>query len=138
MAGGKSGARWLGTALLVATLAGCGGGTKDEAPLDSFTAEQIYQKGEFALEAETMKPGDRTTLSIIAKDQFGNVVKDARRDSFDVRVINNDTLIGHELEGFDGRFTCIMRPNEAGTLSCQVTSKKDSVVRSMPTINVKP
>lgn len=53
MAGGKSGARWLGTALLVATLAGCGGGTKDEAPLDSFTAEQIYQKGEFALEAET-------------------------------------------------------------------------------------
>ena len=86
---------------------------------------------------KTMKPGDRTTLSIVAKDQFGNVVNDARQDSFDVRVVNNDTLIGHELEGSAGRFTCVMRPNAAGTLSCQVTSKKDGAARMIPPIDVK-
>jgi outer membrane protein assembly factor BamD len=49
MIGGKSGARLFGTALIVATLAGCGGGTK-EVPLDTLTAEEIYKRGEYALE----------------------------------------------------------------------------------------
>ncbi|MEH6775799.1 MAG: outer membrane protein assembly factor BamD [Cereibacter changlensis] len=53
MAGGKSGAQWLGTALLVAALAGCGGGKEEGPPLESFTAEEIYKKGEFELEAQT-------------------------------------------------------------------------------------
>ncbi|EEW23979.1 outer membrane protein assembly factor BamD [Rhodobacter ferrooxidans] len=50
MIGGKSGARLLGTALIVATLAGCGGGGTKEVPLDSLTAEEIYKRGEYALE----------------------------------------------------------------------------------------
>jgi len=52
MTGGKSGARIISTALLVAVLSGCGGGGAKEAPLDSFTAEQIYKRGEFELESQ--------------------------------------------------------------------------------------
>ena len=48
MVGGNSGAHLLGTVLLVAVLSGCGGST--EAPLDTLTAEQIFKRGEFALE----------------------------------------------------------------------------------------
>ncbi|MGB8813183.1 MAG: outer membrane protein assembly factor BamD [Paracoccaceae bacterium] len=46
---GKSGARLLGTALIVAVLSGCGGG-KTEAPLDTLTAEEIFKRGEYELE----------------------------------------------------------------------------------------
>lgn len=49
MAVGKTGARWLGMALLVSILAGCGSRTA-ERPLDSFTAEEIYKQGELELE----------------------------------------------------------------------------------------
>lgn len=60
MTGGRTGARWIGTAILLLLLAGCGGGggggwfgaRKDQAPLDSYTAEQIYKRGEFELETE--------------------------------------------------------------------------------------
>ncbi|MDT8854155.1 outer membrane protein assembly factor BamD [Paracoccaceae bacterium Fryx2] len=50
MAGGKSGARFFGTALIIAVLSGCGGG-EVEAPLESYTAEEIYKRGEFELES---------------------------------------------------------------------------------------
>ena len=49
MVGGNSGAHLLGTVLLVALLSGCGGGTA-EVPLDTLTAEEIFKRGEFALE----------------------------------------------------------------------------------------
>jgi outer membrane protein assembly factor BamD len=49
MAGVIPGARLIGAALLVASLASCGGGTKD-VPLDSYTAEEIYKQGELSLE----------------------------------------------------------------------------------------
>jgi outer membrane protein assembly factor BamD len=49
MAGGRSGAGFLIAALLVATLAGCAGGPEERA-LDSYTAEEIYKKGELELE----------------------------------------------------------------------------------------
>lgn len=49
MAGGKSGAQWIGMALLVSILSACGG--SQERPLDSYTAEEIYKQGEFQLEA---------------------------------------------------------------------------------------
>ena len=52
MAGGRTGARWLGTAMLVAFLAGCGGGQSTDEQLDNLTPEQIYQRGEYALETE--------------------------------------------------------------------------------------
>jgi outer membrane protein assembly factor BamD len=48
MAGVKSGARFIWAALIVAGLSGCGG--QDEVPLDSLTAEDIYKRGELALE----------------------------------------------------------------------------------------
>ncbi|MES2843914.1 MAG: outer membrane protein assembly factor BamD [Pseudomonadota bacterium] len=51
MAVGKSGARFAGMALLVSTLAACGGGQQDR-PLDSYTAEEIYKQGEVELEAQ--------------------------------------------------------------------------------------
>ena len=50
MALAKTGAKWVGIALVVTTLAACGGGTQ-ERPLDSFTAEEIYKQGELQLEA---------------------------------------------------------------------------------------
>ncbi len=54
MFGGKSRARVLGTVLLLALLAACGsGGTSNRADrsqsLESFTPEQIFQRGEFEL-----------------------------------------------------------------------------------------
>ncbi len=56
MAGGSSGAGFLIAALLVATLAGCGRGPQERA-LDSYTAEEIYKKGELELETGK-KPKD--------------------------------------------------------------------------------
>jgi outer membrane protein assembly factor BamD len=50
MAGVRSGARWLGVALLVSVLAACGGGGSGERPLDSYTAEEIFKRGELELE----------------------------------------------------------------------------------------
>ncbi len=50
MAGRKSGAQWVGMALLVVSLSACGRGP-EERPLDSYTAEEIYKQGEVTLEA---------------------------------------------------------------------------------------
>jgi outer membrane protein assembly factor BamD len=49
MSGTKPGAGFLKTALLVAVLTGCAGGSNERA-LDSYTAEEIYKKGELELE----------------------------------------------------------------------------------------
>ncbi len=49
MAGVKSRARFIWAALVVAGLAGCGGG-QEEVPLESLTAEDIYKRGELELE----------------------------------------------------------------------------------------
>ena len=51
MVGVKVGARFLWAALLVAGLSGCSGGAK-EVPLDTLTAEQIFQRGELSLETD--------------------------------------------------------------------------------------
>jgi outer membrane protein assembly factor BamD len=55
MTGGNSGARWIGAVLLAGSLSACGGGvgglgSKNEPPLENFTPEEIYQRGEFELE----------------------------------------------------------------------------------------
>ncbi len=50
MAGGKIGAQLIGTALLVAMLGACAKKVEDR-PLDSYTAEEIYKRGEFELNA---------------------------------------------------------------------------------------
>ncbi len=52
MTGGRTGARLLGTVMLVALLSGCGLGGPSEPPLETFTPEEIYKKGEFELEAQ--------------------------------------------------------------------------------------
>ncbi|MEH7829429.1 outer membrane protein assembly factor BamD [Gemmobacter denitrificans] len=52
MTGGKSGAGLAGALLLVAVLAGCGGGGAQEVPVESLSAEQIFKKGEVALETD--------------------------------------------------------------------------------------
>ncbi|MGL4237615.1 outer membrane protein assembly factor BamD [Tabrizicola sp.] len=49
MSGRSPGAGFLKTALLMAVLTGCGGGQQERA-LDSYTAEEIYKKGELELE----------------------------------------------------------------------------------------
>jgi len=51
MVGVKVGARVLWAALVVAGLSGCSGGTP-EVPLDTLTAEQIFQRGELSLETD--------------------------------------------------------------------------------------
>jgi outer membrane protein assembly factor BamD len=50
MTGGKIGAQLIGTALLVAMLGACAKKVEDR-PLDSYTAEEIYKRGEFELNA---------------------------------------------------------------------------------------
>jgi outer membrane protein assembly factor BamD len=50
MSGRRPGAGLLKTALLVSMLAGCAGGKSNERPLDSYTAEEIFKKGELELE----------------------------------------------------------------------------------------
>ena len=58
MTGGRPGARWIGTAVLLALLAGCGAFQRNtDPPLESFSAEDIYKKGEYELAAQR-KPGD--------------------------------------------------------------------------------
>ncbi|MGO4908147.1 outer membrane protein assembly factor BamD [Pseudorhodobacter sp. W20_MBD10_FR17] len=56
MAGVKSRAFIL-AALVIAGLSGCGGSKPDQVPLESLTAEQIYKKGELALESNP-KPAE--------------------------------------------------------------------------------
>jgi len=57
--GGWTSARWLGAILLAATLAACGGSdrpqqgsifNREDIPLENFTAQQIFERGEFELE----------------------------------------------------------------------------------------
>jgi len=52
----KVGARFLGAAVLVAGLSACSGGKK-EVPLDTLTAEQIFQRGERSLETDKKPDG---------------------------------------------------------------------------------
>ncbi|WP_128513743.1 outer membrane protein assembly factor BamD [Tabrizicola thermarum] len=56
MSGRRPGAGFLGAAVLVAALAGCAGGPQERA-LDTYTAEEIYKKGELELETGK-KPKD--------------------------------------------------------------------------------
>ncbi|WP_102226458.1 outer membrane protein assembly factor BamD [Acidimangrovimonas sediminis] len=50
MAGGISYAKLIGAGALVTILASCGGGkSAKDAPLDQYTAKQIYQRGEYEL-----------------------------------------------------------------------------------------
>ncbi|NHB77086.1 outer membrane protein assembly factor BamD [Rhodobacter calidifons] len=56
MSGRRPGQGFLKTALLVALLSGCAGGAK-ERPLESYTAEEIYKKGELEL-ATGKRPKD--------------------------------------------------------------------------------
>lgn len=57
MSGRRPGAGFLKTALLVAMLAGCGARGSEERALDTYTAEEIYKKGELELETGK-KPKD--------------------------------------------------------------------------------
>lgn len=58
MAGGKSAARGFAGILLALTLAACGGGgSPKDVPLDNFTAEEIYNRGEYELET-SKRPKD--------------------------------------------------------------------------------
>ncbi len=56
MSGRRPGAGFLGAAVLVAVLTGCAGAPQERA-LDSYTAEEIYKKGELELETGK-KPKD--------------------------------------------------------------------------------
>lgn len=49
MVRGRKAANLVGSLALVAALASCGGGQR-EAPLDTLTAQEIYERGEFTLE----------------------------------------------------------------------------------------
>ncbi len=61
MAGGKARVRMLSTALALVLVAGCGAFRSTEVPLDSLTAEEIFKRGEFALETEPV-PDDAIRL----------------------------------------------------------------------------
>lgn len=56
MAGRRPGAGILTAAILVAALAGCSGGSR-ERPLDSYTAEEIFKRGELELETSRKPEG---------------------------------------------------------------------------------
>ncbi len=55
MARGISAASFFGSLLVVAVLSSCGGSTDKAIPLEGFTAEEIYKRGEWEL-ANTSKP----------------------------------------------------------------------------------
>ncbi|MES2539012.1 MAG: outer membrane protein assembly factor BamD [Pseudomonadota bacterium] len=57
MSGRQPGAGFLKAALLASMLAGCAGSASNERALDSYTAEEIYKKGELELETGK-KPKD--------------------------------------------------------------------------------
>ena len=50
MALGRTAALRVGSFMLIATLAACGGASNKEPPLENFTAEEIYKRGEYELE----------------------------------------------------------------------------------------
>ena len=55
MAAGRSARAVIGAGLLMVTLAACGGGERpgfgpDGVPIENFTAEQIFERGEFELD----------------------------------------------------------------------------------------
>ena len=50
MALGRTAALRVGSLVLVVALAGCGGSGTREVPLENFTAEEIYKRGEYELE----------------------------------------------------------------------------------------
>lgn len=52
-AGARTGAQLIGMALLVALLAACAKKADKEVPLDNYTAEEIYKRGEFELAASS-------------------------------------------------------------------------------------
>jgi outer membrane protein assembly factor BamD len=58
MTGGRKNASRIAAALLVLGLAACAG-TEEEAPLESYTAEEIFKRGEVTLETETPKDAVR-------------------------------------------------------------------------------
>ncbi|MFN6924857.1 MAG: outer membrane protein assembly factor BamD [Tabrizicola sp.] len=60
MAGRRPGAGLLTAAIVVALLSGCSGGGSNERPLESYTAEEIFKKGE--LELETGSKPDRALI----------------------------------------------------------------------------
>lgn len=53
MAGVKSRAGFIWAALIVAGLSGCGGGNQDQVSLENLTAEDIFKRGEMALETDS-------------------------------------------------------------------------------------
>lgn len=58
MALGRTAALRVGSLVLVCTLAACGGSNK-EPPLENFTAEEIYKRGEYELEiGNPRRPGE--------------------------------------------------------------------------------
>lgn len=57
MSGRRPGAGFLGAAVLAVVLTGCGAGGPQERALDTYTAEEIYKKGELELETGK-KPKD--------------------------------------------------------------------------------
>ena len=58
MAVGRTAALRVGSLMLIATLAACGGSNK-EPPLENFTAEEIYKRGEYELEVgNPRRPSD--------------------------------------------------------------------------------
>jgi outer membrane protein assembly factor BamD len=59
MTGGLKSASHVATALLVLGLAACAGSSNEEAPLESYTAEEIFKRGEVTLETQTPKEAVR-------------------------------------------------------------------------------
>ncbi len=57
MAGRRPGAGFLTAAILVAVLSGCSGGGNRERPLESYTAEEIFKRGELELETSRKPDG---------------------------------------------------------------------------------
>ncbi|MEP2716614.1 outer membrane protein assembly factor BamD [Pseudophaeobacter sp.] len=58
MIGIKTGAKFVGAALLMAALSGCGGdggAAEQTVPLESFTPQQIFERGEFELSRKRTK-----------------------------------------------------------------------------------
>jgi outer membrane protein assembly factor BamD len=60
MAGRRPGAGFLTAAILVAVLSACSGGSNRERPLESYTAEEIFKRGE--LELETSRKPDSALI----------------------------------------------------------------------------
>ena len=60
MIGIKAGAKFIGAALLMAELSGCGGdgGASEQAvPLETYTPQQIFERGEFEMNRRRFEDG---------------------------------------------------------------------------------